>query len=428
MSELPREERLSAYLDGELTAAERAEVETLLADDADSRQLLDELRALRRDVQQLPKYELGPDFSQRVLRQAERSMLMDSSHPPDASSQAWDDDRRWRWSRRLAWPGIAIAAAILISVFTQFSERNEGERSVAVAPERSAETTTQAPREPADRDVTSDDAMEARTRAMPPSSDAPDNFFEKGMQTFTSPAPDATQEPPAAEDLLIVEAEVDPQAFRDGAFAKLLAEQDIALDDLAATPTEGLAESAEVAVSDVDVEYVYVEAPLSQIEAALAEMQAQPSQFVSLKVDPAPADGRQSTFIQQYARSSLVDDREAAVAKEGRPPAAGLPVAETDAPMGQTVPPLQAEAEFRRNVVKVLPRQIGEQQQDARGRAQRILVAPAQQAELDALSFPLQKGGAMSRAAAPVDEEAAAKALQQKSRALFLLRSAPVEK
>ena len=44
MNDLPENELLSAYLDGELSAAEQAEVERLLATNPAARQLLDELR------------------------------------------------------------------------------------------------------------------------------------------------------------------------------------------------------------------------------------------------------------------------------------------------------------------------------------------------------------------------------------------------
>ena len=45
MNDMPENELFSAYLDGELTAAEQAAVEQLLAQAAAARQLMDELRA-----------------------------------------------------------------------------------------------------------------------------------------------------------------------------------------------------------------------------------------------------------------------------------------------------------------------------------------------------------------------------------------------
>lgn len=74
MDEMSREELLSAYLDGELTEAQQAEAEELLAQ-PEARQLLEELRAMRTALGELPSYRLEADFAQRVLRRAERDML-----------------------------------------------------------------------------------------------------------------------------------------------------------------------------------------------------------------------------------------------------------------------------------------------------------------------------------------------------------------
>ena len=64
---------ISAYLDDELTVDERAHVERLLANSPDARQLLEELRALRGGLQELPQHRLEIDFAQRVLQKAERN-------------------------------------------------------------------------------------------------------------------------------------------------------------------------------------------------------------------------------------------------------------------------------------------------------------------------------------------------------------------
>ena len=84
MNDVPLHELLSAYLDGELTAAQRAEVEQLLATDPQARQWLDELRALSRTLQALPRYKLDEDLCQRVPAAAERRILTGSS--PDGAA------------------------------------------------------------------------------------------------------------------------------------------------------------------------------------------------------------------------------------------------------------------------------------------------------------------------------------------------------
>ncbi|MBI1900134.1 MAG: zf-HC2 domain-containing protein [Planctomycetia bacterium] len=74
MNPIPEEELLSAYLDGELPAAERAAVETRLAEDADWRAALAELREIRAELDSLPQHTLGADFAAQVLRRIERRL------------------------------------------------------------------------------------------------------------------------------------------------------------------------------------------------------------------------------------------------------------------------------------------------------------------------------------------------------------------
>ncbi len=79
VNDAPLHELLSAYLDGELTAAERAGVEQILATDPQARQWLDELRALSHTLRALPRYKPDEDLSRPVLEIAERRMLTGSS-------------------------------------------------------------------------------------------------------------------------------------------------------------------------------------------------------------------------------------------------------------------------------------------------------------------------------------------------------------
>ena len=66
MSRELHDERISAYLDGELSAGERAEVEELLKTSSSHQQVLAELTSLRESLQSLPHYTLGNDFAPRV--------------------------------------------------------------------------------------------------------------------------------------------------------------------------------------------------------------------------------------------------------------------------------------------------------------------------------------------------------------------------
>ena len=68
MNNVPDTELFSAYLDGELTAAEQVRVEQLLATSPEARQLFEELRALGSTLQGLPQEKLDEDLSARVLK------------------------------------------------------------------------------------------------------------------------------------------------------------------------------------------------------------------------------------------------------------------------------------------------------------------------------------------------------------------------
>ena len=135
MKDLPENELFSAYLDGELTATEQAEVEQLLAESPAARQLLDEFRALSSTLQSMPQYALDEDLSDRVLRTAERRMLTDSERlsRPGGNGKMWPSHLgRLLNARALVWSGLAVAIAVMF-MLSQPPEKDGG--GVAMAPE-----------------------------------------------------------------------------------------------------------------------------------------------------------------------------------------------------------------------------------------------------------------------------------------------------
>ena len=137
---VPDTELFSAYLDGELTAAEQVRVEQMLATSPEARQLLEELRALESTLQGLPLEKLDEDISARVLEVAERRMLLpappaehgagnkpsagraaEALETPDEVPIGWLGvpwrEISWRgmFSRRaLIWSGLIVATAVII--------------------------------------------------------------------------------------------------------------------------------------------------------------------------------------------------------------------------------------------------------------------------------------------------------------------------
>ena len=122
MLNVPENELFSAYLDGELTAEEQAEMEHLLNTSPDARQLMDELRALSATLQSLPVVELEEDLSGRVLRAAERQMLSEPLGAEQAKGAPGRDTalrphflRRVLRGRTLWWSGVAVAVALFLA-------------------------------------------------------------------------------------------------------------------------------------------------------------------------------------------------------------------------------------------------------------------------------------------------------------------------
>jgi hypothetical protein len=138
MNQRPENELLSAYLDGELTAAEQAEVERWLAGDAKARRLLDELRALGHTLQSLPQARLGRDLSEDVLRAAQRKIVTGEADSPGRSADAPAPLRKsWRerlTSRAVLWPAAAVVVALLLVLNDPRGFLARWNREVAVAP------------------------------------------------------------------------------------------------------------------------------------------------------------------------------------------------------------------------------------------------------------------------------------------------------
>lgn len=103
------DELLSGLLDGELSPSERQRVEQHLARHPADRQLLDELRALRADLQRLPPVTVPPDFAERVVQAA-----LAAQAPMPVPRQAMAGASRLaRWAMLAA----GVAAALLVGLW-----------------------------------------------------------------------------------------------------------------------------------------------------------------------------------------------------------------------------------------------------------------------------------------------------------------------
>jgi hypothetical protein len=140
MNNVSENELLSAYVDGELTADDRAQIERLLAASPEARRLVEELRAVRSTLGALPALKIGEDISEQVVRRAERQVL---SEPGAARRQPETPDegdvplwravvRRVARPRNFVWSAVAVAVVVLLALTSPDTRMEPTERSVAV--------------------------------------------------------------------------------------------------------------------------------------------------------------------------------------------------------------------------------------------------------------------------------------------------------
>lgn len=129
------DELLSAYVDGELTATERALVEERLRSDSTAAAFVNELRSLSSAIKSLPRQTLGRDLRAGVLAEVEQTRADLAQHGPAAERDAATlppADRRAGLRRGLFWSALAIAATVLVALF-QPTEIAPKERELARA-------------------------------------------------------------------------------------------------------------------------------------------------------------------------------------------------------------------------------------------------------------------------------------------------------
>jgi hypothetical protein len=103
------------------------------------------------------------------------------------------------------------------------------------------------------------------------------------------------------EDLLVVHVNVKPAALQNRAIDAVFARNSIEVDEPAADELES------AAPSDVDV--VLVEAAPAQVNACLAELGADPTNYFGIEVDDQFATNQQTPAAQQLAREMKIHNR-----------------------------------------------------------------------------------------------------------------------
>jgi len=357
MKKVPENELFSAYLDGELTAAEQAEVEQLLATSPAARQLMDELRALSVTLQSLPVQRLGEDLSERVLHAAERRMLADPGCSDGRQPPANNNGSLWRAilrrvarPRNLLWPAAAIAAAWLLTTNPELGQRappRRGAKQVAVAPREERSTPARSPtigpardpdHQPAavaippregppafSKPYTAKGASAEAAAGRPPTAaqSAPPTIpsgplAPKPSALAAGPAPAAksvTAEKAAASpepkgraldkgtgEVLIVRCDVTEEAIAKGLLEKTLGKHGLATHRKV-SPPQGEALGGKAA------RCVEVEATTAELLAAVGELKAQPDMFraVSLPAGLLPeGPGERTPKTEGLAKQGVI--------------------------------------------------------------------------------------------------------------------------
>lgn len=143
MNEQFSDEMLSAYVDGELSAQERAEVERWLAQDPEAREKLEDFRRLSKLFGGLPRTEVPHEFPTKVLQLAERRMLL-----PDAVAVPTRPVAKGRRLRRWMFVlGAPLGAAAAILLIVEWQNNQQADR----APRQLARNSEPAPLAQGDR-------------------------------------------------------------------------------------------------------------------------------------------------------------------------------------------------------------------------------------------------------------------------------------
>lgn len=101
------EAKLAAYVDGELDAADRAEIEQHLAANPQHRKLIEELREARQCLRELPREQAPPEIAEMLNAQLERAALLGDVELGGTAGGGTE-------MRINRWPQIRAIAAILM--------------------------------------------------------------------------------------------------------------------------------------------------------------------------------------------------------------------------------------------------------------------------------------------------------------------------
>jgi Putative zinc-finger len=195
------EARLCAYIDGELDATERAEIEKHLESNPQHRQLIKELMAQRDLLHALPREKAPAEIVETIQGQLERSVLLGA--PGDGGDM--QSTRMSQWSHRGAIAAIVLLAAGLGVLVYKVLPSNKPPAEFAVAPKETGPVpaTLQTEETP--------DASKQLSLAEKTTPAAPTSISPTVAPPAAVPSIEAAASPPATAPITIAEAAPDQQ-------------------------------------------------------------------------------------------------------------------------------------------------------------------------------------------------------------------------
>lgn len=312
MKNRPENELLSAYLDGELTAAERKEIDQLLAQSPSARKLLDDLRALGDSLKSLPKQELGEDLGKKVLQIAAGRKAISSgdysrepSHSRPRQLAKKIADGFTNNPRMIVWPLIIVTVAVLLMVYNPEQHRpgvENGNRDLALKNGQDDNRAVGA------KIVESNNEKLVKAKDQPSISAVKPSDMNQNSAIYaanddkenkTSNKPSSPPMPPSAP-LMIVQCHVSRDVLQQASYRKLLESNHIVFSEESATDAlrltaaeraaaieatrDRLGDNAESTDSKPEVELVLVEASSDEVGHMLNGLNSTPDKFRDVAV------------------------------------------------------------------------------------------------------------------------------------------------
>jgi len=259
------DELLSAFLDDELSPAERAQVEKHLATSEADRQLLAELKSLRGDLASLPQAVVSPDFADRVVQaavaEAEKNHGASATIAPAPVPATASRRRSRRWMVGAAVASAAALAACFLLVLQSWRR--------GVQPQPGPEVVVTPPAPVQQVLAITDQLINALTASVPSEGEAVVLRLRVGKDVQLAAALDAALAKAGISTLaanLPSGAAQWQQAYRRGLEAKY----------------GSAIESSDLAAA---AEAVFIDAPFERLESALKEVAASVKQPLQLAAD-----------------------------------------------------------------------------------------------------------------------------------------------